>query len=867
MRRVATLTALLVVVGIGDAYALRDHQHCYRITDPLGIRGVVDVASALEVEAGCRLGAAKLFCDPAEATVLSSNVPVGSVSGRGLLDGRICYRLRCRRPHPADQSVTDEFGTHPFTRLRPRLLCTPAVVGPPMTLLDNLDHVTCYRAVEDQRLEGVVDVDTLHFGTANSCTLGRSKLLCVASSVTVQQVNVPVELPLVGTGEDDRRVCYGLRCNRPHPGPQVVSDRFGSRTATGLAPKLLCAPAPVSSTTTTSTSTTSTLNTLPPPSDPPLACQRAIEAGGMAYAREMLDQITLCTAPGGGTITGGCLSSPAVLSALAAKRTAWAAGAATPCAGVDLRGVLGYSEVCGVNEGMSTFPTTALNAAGDNNDLLDCLALGTRLQLQTSANAIYAGQDATEPCRTALADGAMTVLRTNLEAVNACVQQPTTTSVAACWAADFTSWRAAAATQCAGVTPASLGYSTFCSGYPQATPNSYAPHAFPCSFNVSGFDRPLVDNDVFDCATCEAGEGILGVARELFGANICCIGGTCNQVLTRFACRRDGGFPARYRMTTLTATDGGNAHGIATGADGSLYLSKFSGITKVTPGGVVSTVTSAVPFLRGLAVDAAGNLYGSTGCSHRILKVTPAGVVTTIAGTGVGGSTGDGGPATAAQIIMPDGVAVDPAGNVYFTESGILAFFCGGVGIPSERVRMIDTSGMIHTVAGSVAGGGGEGGPATLATMLIPYGLAMTPGGSLFIGEAGGQRVLRVQGGTLTRIAGVFTSPASSHSGYGGPASNARFYENCGVAVDPDGNVLLAIMEDNRVALLDSLGSVINIGGTGEGPGGAVGQPDGSPATLVRLNTPEDVAIAPDGTIYVSDLGLSTIRILRREPF
>jgi hypothetical protein len=60
---------------------------------------------------------------------------------------------------------------------------------------------------------------------------------------------------------------------------------------------------------------------------------------------------------------------------------------------------------------------------------------------------------------------------------------------------------------------------------------------------------------------------------------------------------------------------------------------------------------------------------------------------------------------------------------------------------------------------------------------------------------------------------------------------------------------------------------VINIGGTGEGPGGAVGQPDGDPATLVRLNTPEDVAIAPDGTIYVSDLGLSTIRILRREPF
>ena len=85
--------------------------------------------------------------------------------------------------------------------------------------------------------------------------------------------------------------------------------------------------------------------------------------------------------------------------------------------------------------------------------------------------------------------------------------------------------------------------------------------------------------------------------------------------------------------------------------------------------------------------------------------------------------------------------------------------------------------------------------------------------------------------------------------------------------MDPDGNVLLAIMEDNRVALIDSLGSVITIGGTGEDLGGSPGLGDGAPATLDRIITPEDVAVAPDGTVYVSDLGTSLIRILRREPF
>jgi sugar lactone lactonase YvrE len=441
------------------------------------------------------------------------------------------------------------------------------------------------------------------------------------------------------------------------------------------------------------------------------------------------------------------------------------------------------------------------------------------------------------------------------------------TSVASCWTPDFTTWRAQAVADCAGVDPfTTLGYSHFCSGQPPASPNSYAAHALPCSFSMNTLDTANVDNDVLDCATCEANEGALGVARDLFGANLCCVGTSCTSVATRFACRRDGGVPARYRITTLAATDSGNAHGIATGPDGSLYLTYGGTVRRVTPSGAVSTVASPGGFMRGVAVDAAGNVYTADGCRHTITKHVPGGPSTVIAGIpNTSGSTGDDGPATAAKIAMPDGIDVDAAGNVYFTESGLLSYICNGQIVASERVRMIDTSGDIHTIAGG--GSGPEGGPAVGALLSMPYGLRLGPAGALYVGEAIGMRVVRVQGGTLTKTAGVLLTLVGSHSGFGGPAANARFYENCGIAVDPDGNVIVAMMEDNRVALVDAGGSVIVIGGTGEGPSGSAGLGDGNPATLERVNTPEDVAVAPDGTIYVSDLGNQTIRVLRREPF
>jgi streptogramin lyase len=386
--------------------------------------------------------------------------------------------------------------------------------------------------------------------------------------------------------------------------------------------------------------------------------------------------------------------------------------------------------------------------------------------------------------------------------------------------------------------------------------------------NNSALSIPNPDNDVLDCLGCEVGDGILGVASDLFGANLCCIGGTCNKVLTRVACRQAGGTPVHYRMDSLPGVSTGAAHGIEVGPDGALYMTGPGNvITRVDLTSNAQTTMGSTPsFPTGVTVDTAGNVYVTNRCGHTLTKIAPGGIATPFAGTGVAGHTGDGGPATAAQIDAPDGIAVDPAGNVYFTESGFLGISCGVFASATESIRMVDPSGIIHTVAG--AGTGPVGGPALGAGFFIPYGLRRSVDGTLLIGEAGYQRALRIDAsGTLRLLAGAQIGPIGVHSGYGGPAALAEFYQNCGIADDPDGNVFIAPMEDNLIALVDTLGSVISIAGTGDGSTYGMPSGDGGPALLGQAGCPEDVDVGPDGTVYFSDLFTQRIRRLTRAPF
>ena len=178
-RRCALMMLLASVVFAGRAHALHDHLKCFKMQDPLGLRGVVDIdAAPVAAPHGCKLGKGRYFCTPASNTVFNGNTQTSPFPGRELSDDRICYNLRCPKPDPADQTVQDEFGPRTVAKLKPRLLCTPAVKGPPLDTQDDLDDVVCYKARDRLALRARVGLEVPKF-TFSSCDVRAGKLLCV----------------------------------------------------------------------------------------------------------------------------------------------------------------------------------------------------------------------------------------------------------------------------------------------------------------------------------------------------------------------------------------------------------------------------------------------------------------------------------------------------------------------------------------------------------------------------------------------------------------------------------------------------------------------------------------------------------------
>jgi sugar lactone lactonase YvrE len=199
-----------------------------------------------------------------------------------------------------------------------------------------------------------------------------------------------------------------------------------------------------------------------------------------------------------------------------------------------------------------------------------------------------------------------------------------------------------------------------------------------------------------------------------------------------------------------------NPLGLAFDGTGALYIGDEDNATvrRVDLKGMISSLNSSMlpaAWRPGyLAVDAAGALYvsGRTrgvrgGC--RIFRVAPAGPISVVAGTGECGFIGDGGPAIAAELNDPNGLAFDSAGNLYFSDS------------KNQRIRRIDRNGVITTVAGNgVAGSSGDGGLGTQAQLNNPFGIGIGPGDKLYIAEGGGHRVrlLDLSTGIINRSAG-----------------------------------------------------------------------------------------------------------------
>jgi len=350
---------------------------------------------------------------------------------------------------------------------------------------------------------------------------------------------------------------------------------------------------------------------------------------------------------------------------------------------------------------------------------------------------------------------------------------------------------------------------------------------------------------------------------------------------------------------------------------GNLYIADYNNsvIRKVTPDGTISTFSGGGTgyvdgpaataryyfyYYPALAFDSSGALYIADHNNDRIRKLSNDGQVTTIAGTGQGGFSGDGGPAISAAIHGPSGIAVDRNGNVYFSDSGnvrvrkisngVITTVAGnGVGsnfrdgpgttvslaspgglaldaagnlyiadsyqTGASRVRRLSTAGNLTTVAGTgPLGFSGDGGSATAASLNQPSAVAIDSAGNLYIADSGNGRVRRVNSfGAISTAAG---NGGFGAAGDGGPAVNASFKQPVAIAVDSTRNTYVVDKSGQRIRKIDPSGIITTLAGTGEA--GFTG--DGGPAVNASLNAPAGIATDSSGNVYIADTGNARIR-------
>ena len=257
----------------------------------------------------------------------------------------------------------------------------------------------------------------------------------------------------------------------------------------------------------------------------------------------------------------------------------------------------------------------------------------------------------------------------------------------------------------------------------------------------------------------------------------------------------DGGLATTARLSY--------PRGVAADATGGILIADTdnSRIRRVAPDGTITTVagnglpdfsgdggpatTASLKRPSGVAVDATGGILIADRVNHRIRRVAPDGTITTVAGNGIDGFSGDGGPAIAASLSTPNEVAVDATGGILIADFG------------NSRIRRVAPDGTITTVAGNgTYVFAGDGGPATETGVGTPRGVAVDATGGILIADSNNDRIRRVApDGTITTVAGG----TFGYAGDGGPATAASLFAPEGVAVDASGGILIADTFNNRI--------------------------------------------------------------------
>ncbi|RMF95717.1 MAG: hypothetical protein D6734_05085 [Candidatus Schekmanbacteria bacterium] len=248
-----------------------------------------------------------------------------------------------------------------------------------------------------------------------------------------------------------------------------------------------------------------------------------------------------------------------------------------------------------------------------------------------------------------------------------------------------------------------------------------------------------------------------------------------------------------------------------------------------------------------VSCDLAGNIYIAVQKQHRVRMVSKTtGKIVTVAGTGTAGYNGDGIPAVSAMLNKVEGVYVDNSGNIYICDT------------MNHRIRKVDSSGIITTIAGTGSPGDDDGEVATLAKIDQPVDIILDSAGNIYFADIQNDKIKKIDAvtGIIDTIAGTGNA---GYSGDGGPAISAKLKDPSGIALDSTGNLYIADSSNNRIRKVDlTTGIITTVAGIGSG--GYSG--DGGPAVAAKIKTPSGIWFSSEGYMLIADTGNQCIRVV-----